>query len=198
MIYTGVTMRPSRAPAGVDAEGPLCALLERHRAGDRTALNGFAVEIYPYVHRFVYRLIGAGRDQLHDDLVQSSLEQICRALDGFQGRARVTTFVFGICYRVIAKHRRAEHIRSFFRRSAEDACTPSPPADLDDLLDRERQLAQARQAVDGLDSAERAAFVLHELENLPLEEVAAALGCSTRTIKRRLRSARVKLTGVGA
>jgi RNA polymerase sigma factor (sigma-70 family) len=36
-------------------------------------------------------------------------------------------------------------------------------------------------------------MVLHEIEELPLEEVAQALGCSTRTVKRRLRSAREKL-----
>jgi DNA-directed RNA polymerase specialized sigma24 family protein len=35
--------------------------------------------------------------------------------------------------------------------------------------------------------------VLHELEELPLDEVALALRCSTRTVKRRLRSARDRL-----
>jgi len=54
-------------------------------------------------------------------------------------------------------------------------------------------VALARAALDRLDSEERAAFVLHEVEDLPLEEVATALDCSTRTVKRRLRAARDKL-----
>jgi DNA-directed RNA polymerase specialized sigma24 family protein len=35
--------------------------------------------------------------------------------------------------------------------------------------------------------------VLYEVEELPLDEVAVALRCSTRTIKRRLQAARKKL-----
>ena len=50
-------------------------------------------------------------------------------------------------------------------------------------------------AIDALGADERAAFVLFEVEELPLADVAVALGCSTRTIKRRLRSARAKLLG---
>ena len=50
-----------------------------------------------------------------------------------------------------------------------------------------------RAALDMLDGEERSAFVLHEVEELPLEDVAAVLRCSTRTVKRRLRSARTKL-----
>ena len=37
------------------------------------------------------------------------------------------------------------------------------------------------------------AITPHEVEDLPLEDVAAVLRCSTRTVKRRLRTARGKL-----
>ena len=75
----------------------------------------------------------------------------------------------------------------------EDATLPQASAAADDLLDRGRAVASARAALDTLDGEERAAFVLHEVEELPLEDVAAVLRCSTRTVKRRLRAARGKL-----
>ena len=54
-------------------------------------------------------------------------------------------------------------------------------------------MVETRAALDALDGEERSAFVLHEVEELPLEDVAAVLRCSTRTVKRRLRAARGKL-----
>jgi RNA polymerase sigma-70 factor (ECF subfamily) len=186
-------MNPRSAPAQRDSEAALNALLERHRAGDGSALNSIMVEIYPLVHRFVYRLVGVRRQDLHEDLVQSSLEQLCTAIDGFEGRSRVTTFVYGICYRVVARHRRSERIRNLFRSAAEDATLPSGQAPADDQLDRARLVAQAHRELDRLSADERAAFVMHELEDLGLDEVAAAMRCSTRTVKRRLRSARARI-----
>ena len=195
MGYCERGMKPRTAPAQRDVEAALGVYLERHRAGDGSALGGLMGEVYPLVHRFVYRLIGSNRSDLHDDLVQASLEQLCRAIDGFEGRSRISTFVFGICYRVVARQRRSERIRNLFRRTAEDATTPSAPVLADDMLDRARMVALAHRQLERLDAHERAAFVMHEIENLGLEEIAAAMRCSTRTVKRRLRSARIKVAG---
>jgi RNA polymerase sigma-70 factor (ECF subfamily) len=156
------------------------------------------VEIYPSIHRIVFRLAGPRDRDTHEDLVQTSLEQVCRSIDHFEGRSRFTTFVFGICHRVVARARRYDRVRSWFKRDAEEACLPQAATQPDDLLERGRDVAEARRALERLGSDERSAFVLHEVEDLPLEEVAAALGCSTRTVKRRLRSARQKLIEVRA
>ena len=184
------TLQPRREE---DAEGGLAVLVERHRSGDPAALNALMTALYPSIHRIVYRLAGPrGREQ-HEDLVQTSLEQVCRSIDGFEGRSRVSTFVFGICHRVVARSRRYERVRSFFKRDAEEVCIPQGSQPPDEALEHGRSVLEARAALDKLDAEERAAFVLHEVEDLPLEEVAAALDCSTRTVKRRLRSAREKL-----
>src|SRR5262249_55269304 len=119
MGYHSRGMNPRSARAQRESEAALNALLERYRAGDGSALNAIMVEVYPLVHRFVFRLVGAHRHELHEDLVQASLEQLCGAIDGFEGRSRMSTFVFGICYRVVARQRRAERIRNLFRRVAE-------------------------------------------------------------------------------
>jgi len=181
------------ADPGSDVEPSLQSLVERHRTGDPSALNALMTEIYPSINRIVYRLAGPRQRDAHEDLVQSALEQVCRSIDAFEGRSRFTTFVFGICHRVVARSRRYERVRTWFRRDAEEATLPQERTSAEILLDRSRQVASARAALDLLDAEERSAFVLHEVEDLPLEEVAAALACSTRTVKRRLRAAREKL-----
>jgi RNA polymerase sigma-70 factor (ECF subfamily) len=184
------------APKDADPEATLSALVERHRAGDPAALNAFMVEIYPSMHRIIYRLAGPRGREVHEDLVQTALEQVCRSLGSFEGRSRVTTFVFGICHRVVARSRRYDRVRAWFKRDAEEATLPQGTAPPDDLLENAQAVHSARAALELLGGEERSAFVLHEVEDLPLEEVAAALHCSTRTVKRRLRAARQKLLEV--
>ena len=184
--------RPATYAAG-DPEPQLAALVERHRTGDPAALNQLMTALYPSIYRIVYRLASPRDREQHEDLVQSSLEQVCRSIDGFEGRSRVSTFVFGICHRVVARARRYDRVRHWFRRDAEEATLPQGGSTPDELLDRGRAVQSARAALDLLGAEERAAFVLHEVEDLPLEDVAAVLRCSTRTVKRRLRTARGKL-----
>jgi RNA polymerase sigma-70 factor (ECF subfamily) len=184
--------RPAAAPSA-DPEAQLAALVARHRSGDPGALNALMTALYPSIYRIVYRLAGARDREQHEDLVQSSLEQVCRSIDGFEGRSRVSTFVFSICHRVVERARRYDRVRSWFRRDAEQATLPQRSAPADELLDRGRALVSARAALDMLDSEERSAFVLHDVEELALDDVAAVLRCSTRTVKRRLRAARAKL-----
>src|SRR5678816_1040984 len=127
-------IEPSRRPAS-DLEPALAALVERHRAGDPSALNALMTQLYPSIHRIVFRLAGPrGREQ-HEDLVQAALEQVCRSIDAFEGRSRLTTFVYGICHRVVARSRRYERVRSWFKRDAEEATLPQGTAPPDDLLE---------------------------------------------------------------
>ena len=139
--------RPA-APASADPEPQYAALVARHRSGDPAALNALMTALYPSIYRIVYRLAGARDREQHEDLVQASLEQVCRSIDAFEGRSRVTTFVFGICHRVVARSRRYDRVRTWFRRDAEEATLPQGSAAPDDLIDRGRAVASARAALD--------------------------------------------------
>jgi RNA polymerase sigma-70 factor (ECF subfamily) len=181
--------------ATLSADEDYLALLARHRSGDSRALNAIMIALYPSIHRMISRLAWSCGSVAHEDLVQNALEQVCRSIDTFEGRSRVSTFVFGICHRVVARSHRYDRVRSWFKRDAEEACLPQASASPDDLLEQARNVLHARSALERLRAEERTAFVLHEIEELPLAEVAMALGCSTRTVKRRLQTARMKLLG---
>src|SRR5260370_17109302 len=87
--------RPHAAPRDPVAEdSALAALVERHRSGDPSALNALMVEIYPSIHRIVFRLAGARGRDAHEDLVQNALEQVCRSIAPFEGRSRLPTSLF--------------------------------------------------------------------------------------------------------
>lgn len=176
-----------------DENSAVAALIARHRAGDPAALNTLMVELYPSIHRMVARLASGRARDVRDDLVQSALEQVCRSIHAFEGRSRLSTFVFGICHRVVARAHRYQRIRSWFQREAEEICLPSGSTAPDELIDRARSVAEAQAVLAQLAVEERAAFVLFEVEELPLDEVALALGRSTRTVKRKLRTAREKI-----
>jgi RNA polymerase sigma-70 factor, ECF subfamily len=189
---THSTLNP-RPGVSLTPQSVVSALLDRHRAGDPRALDALMRELYPFVRRAVYRLAAGRAPESHDDLVQTALEQLCRAIDGFQDRSRVTTFVYGICFRVIAHARRYEQVRAWFRDDAERATAGDDVATPEALCARAGDVARARRTLGRLGVAERAAFVLHEIEQLSIEECAAALGCSPRTIKRRLQTARSRI-----
>lgn len=178
----------------VDAEARAAtALVERYRAGDRSALDALMFTLYPSIRRIVFRLGWPCAREEHEDLVQAALEQLVRSIDSFRGQARVSSWAFGVCQRVVAHARRHERVRRSYRPLAEVATAPQATARADELYEQARNLEAARQALQRLKPEERAAFVLHEVEELPLDEVALTLRCSTRTVKRRLRVARRKL-----
>src|SRR5262245_5550378 len=63
-----------------------------------------------------------------EDLMQEVFVVVHRKLDGFDGRSRITTWLFGISLRVVGRHRRRAYFR-FERQEAEvpetaDARTP--------------------------------------------------------------------------
>ena len=186
-------MLPPPNPARVAEELTWGALLDRHRAGDPAALNALMFAIYPSIHRIIFRLASRHGRDVQEDLVQMALEQVCRSIRAFEGRSLFSSFLFGVCHRVVARAFRYERVRSWYRRDAVLATAGDEPARADELYERARTVDEARQRLDLLEREERTAFVMYEVEGLPLEEVAAALACSTRTVKRRLRSSRAKL-----
>ncbi|HMI93075.1 MAG TPA: RNA polymerase sigma factor [Polyangiales bacterium] len=112
-------------------------------------------------------------------------------LSEFEGRARVTTWLFGICQRVASDYRRSAPIR---REIATDAAeldlqrgsqaAPSAQTEM-------RQQAHAAEAIlNKLPEAQRLVFVLFELEELSGEEIAETLAISVGTVRSRLRLAR--------
>ena len=66
---------------------------------------------------------------------------------------------------------------------------------VEELIDRRALAEKAREAIDRLPDACRAAFVLRDLEELPTAEVAEVLGIDPAAVRQRVHRARLLVRG---
>jgi RNA polymerase sigma-70 factor (ECF subfamily) len=145
------------------------------------------VDILPMVpHLRAYaRGLVAGKDDLADDLVQDTLMLALQAWERFTPGTNLKAWLFQIlhnrfCSVVSRKHVRAE-------TSVDDlSWLASVPAFQESRPEvREFKLAFAR-----LTPAHREVLVLHAVQGLSYEEIAAICGCEIGTVKSRINRAR--------
>jgi RNA polymerase sigma-70 factor, ECF subfamily len=144
-------------------------------------------EHFAFVWRAAKRL-GVGDGSL-DDVVQEVFVVVHRRLDGFEGRSSVKTWLFGIALRVVRDHRRAMR-----RRCVE------PAVDVDTLessangpaenAERAEAVRVLHALLDELADERREVFVMADLEQMTMPEIAETLGINVNTAYARLRLAR--------
>jgi RNA polymerase sigma-70 factor, ECF subfamily len=128
-----------------------------------------------------------------DDVAQDVFVIVHRRLDTFDRTARITTWLFGICLRVAANYRRR---RRWTRELLSGWVEDNRPATLvaaDEVLVRREEREIAERALDRLDVAKRATFVMFELESLSCLEIAELMNVPLGTVYSRLHSARREL-----
>src|SRR5262245_27548319 len=128
-----------------------------------------------------------------DDIAQDVFMVVHRRLGSFDRRARITTWLFGICMRVAANYRRRRRwAREVLAGGSEDE-RPSSLAAADDILVRREQREVAGRALHRLEVAKRATFVRFEIESLSCLEIAEVMNVPGGTVYSRLHSARRQL-----
>jgi len=109
-------------------------------------------------------------------------------LDQIDEGCKVSTFVYGICLRVGSDFRRRAHVHR------EQLCAVPPErqtaAPQENVASHREALDRLRAALDAIDPAQREVFVLYEIEELGMAEVARAVGCPLQTAYSRLHAAR--------
>ena len=140
----------------------------------------------PYVHT-VLRSLGVHPSDV-DDAFQEVFVVIHRKLGAYENRGSLRAWVYGICVRVALRARSR-------RRSAREVASDDVPEPIDPMTPAEHLSEQQARRVlntilDDLDDDKRAVFVLFELEELSMHEVAQSLECPIQTAYSRLRAAR--------
>jgi RNA polymerase sigma-70 factor, ECF subfamily len=139
----------------------------------------------PYVLRVMRHLGVAERDI--QDQCQEVFVAVFRGLPGFAGRSALRTWIYGICVRVASNHRRKAYVRRE-RSVSEPPETVDPEAH--EAFERGQRWPALQRLLDTLDAEKRDVFVLYELEELSMREVAEACGCPLQTAYSRLHAAR--------
>ncbi|MBL9137093.1 MAG: RNA polymerase sigma factor [Verrucomicrobiales bacterium] len=167
-------------------KNPGLECVEAVRGGDEAAAARWVEDYHERLYAFLRRL--AGTDAAAAELTQRTFCRAWSALDSYQGRASISSWLHGIAYRVyvdwLRSDRRYEGRSEAWWEGIRDQGT-RPDAAASAADDETAVYA----AVDALGSGLREAVHLHYYQGLTLQETAEALGVATSTVKYRLRDA---------
>ncbi|MFZ5895142.1 MAG: RNA polymerase sigma factor [Myxococcota bacterium] len=159
-------------------------LLDRCVAGEEAAWRGLHARYYRTAI-YVLRRLGVAPAQL-EDCCQEVFLDVFRSLPGFRHEADFRTWLYRICVgRARVARRRAKVVRILESLFASGADEPA-----EDPFEEGRANRQLGMALESLSEAERAVFVLFELEGLSGREISEIVGCTEASVFRRLHHAR--------
>jgi RNA polymerase sigma-70 factor, ECF subfamily len=170
-------------------------LLREIRAGRREACAELVRAHYAAVYRFCAHL--TGNVDLAEDLSQDTFTRAWINLAGFRGESSLTTWLHRIAYcGWLDGRRRAARGRAALDRLSREEAEPisGPLAPLRGLI-VEEETRQLYAAVQRLTESHRVVVVLHYLQGLSYQEMAAVLAEPTGTVKARTRRALEQLRG---
>jgi RNA polymerase sigma-70 factor, ECF subfamily len=127
-----------------------------------------------------------------DDVVQEIFMVVHSRLGTLRDPASLRSWIYGIVRRTVSDHHRSQRTRAAFGSTlaAEvELRQPVPQTPLD-LTEQSDQVKVLQSLLDELDPAKREVFVLAELEELSVPEIAEALEIPLNTAYSRLRLAR--------
>jgi RNA polymerase sigma-70 factor (ECF subfamily) len=174
-----------------DDERPLVARL---RSGDQDAYRELVDAYRDRIITVCARVAGPGADA--EDLAQDAFLKAFGALDRFDGRSALFTWIYRIAVNTArdwVDHRRRRPVvplEGAFGSQAEPADSGERPAE---AAERHERAAAVRAALERLPEPFRTTLILREMEGNSYEEVAAILGISIGTVESRLFRARAKL-----
>lgn len=147
------------------------------------------LEHSPFVWRVLIHL-GVPRSRL-EDASQEVFVALLKALPSFEGRSSLKTWIYGTCRNVaFTERRRARETTEIpSEELPETIVQPAQEGQLWIRRAHERLVA----ALARLDEGQRQVFVLYEIEELSMEEIARELGVPVATCYSRLYAARDKV-----
>lgn len=171
-----------------DEDRRLRALVEETRRGSPTAFAELADRVSGRVRRWALRITGDSDDA--EDVAQLVLLRLHRHADAFEGRSRVTSWLFRIT-RNIALAQRVQARRRAALLDAHAATQPGAESAADDAPLDAPALARLVQSFrTGLSPRQRTVFELADLQGVPLPEIARRLGIAPVTVRVLLSRAR--------
>jgi RNA polymerase sigma-70 factor (ECF subfamily) len=152
-------------------------------AGDEAAATEVWRRYAPPVRSVLRRSIGPYDDV--EDHVQEVFLRYFRQRAELRDPGALRSFLIGIAMHVAISELRRRRVRRWLHLTP-TGVLPDPPAERGPDDDAREAMRRLYAILDRMDDASRLTFVLRHVEGLELCEVAAALGVSLATAKRRL------------
>lgn len=172
------------------------------QAGDAAAYRRFVDENSANVYSLALKLLGD--EQEAEDVLQETFLSAFRAIDRFEGRSKLSTWLYRIAYNAsLMRLRKRDRMATFSLDQPYGDDERVGPVSGDLLVDwstvPDDQLltTEARQEMDRaiaqLPESLRAAFILRDIQGLSGAETAQILGITVQAVKNRLHRARLEL-----
>ena len=168
----------------------LSRLRDSETAVRRTAERELFERFQSPIERMLRRLLGHDTD----DCVQEVFIDVFRGLQAFEGRSRLSTWVYRVALRrgwkCLAERRRRE------KRTADDGLVehvPAPGETVEAQLETSELAQRFEQALDRLDLDQRTVMALSAIDGLGPPEIADVLGVPVGTVHSRLHRARNRM-----
>jgi RNA polymerase sigma-70 factor (ECF subfamily) len=164
-------------------------LVARSVRGDADSFNELILRWERPIYALAYRTIG--REEEARDVCQETFLRAFRALPGFRGQAKFSSWLYRIALNLCRDWIRRER-RSPIVQQPEDvnllemAAAAEPSESIEDLIARKDQTRLVERAMSSLSEEQRTAIVLKEYHGLTFQEIAELVGCPLSTVKTRL------------
>ncbi|MGE0594204.1 MAG: RNA polymerase sigma factor [Vicinamibacterales bacterium] len=164
-------------------------LVARSVAGDRDSFNQLVLRWERPIYALAYRTLG--REEDARDVCQDAFLRAYRALPGFKGQAKFSSWLYRItlnlCRDWMRRQRRAPMIQVPEGMDPVEMVTETGPVESIETLVARRELsAVVEAAMAELPEEQRTAILLKEYHGMTFQEIADLLGCPLSTVKTRL------------
>lgn len=177
-------------------------LLESLWAGDPAAYRQLVEQNSANVYNVALKLLGD--EQEAEDVLQETFMSAFEAIDRFEGRSKLSTWLYRIAYNASLMRLRKRDRMTMFSLDRETGMEDMHEApgsrqlvDWSAVPDDQLLTAEARQEMDRaiteLPETLRSAFILRDVQGLSGAETAEILGITVQAVKNRLHRARLRL-----
>lgn len=149
-------------------------------------------EHWPFVWRVLQHFGVYGADV--EDLAQDVFVVVHKRLADFDPSRPMRPWLAGICRNVILAHRRRAHTRR--EAPTSDVADKSAWVEQEQLVENRETLRRLMDVLEQLPSEQRTVFLLHQVEQLPMSEVALILECPLQTGYSRYKAALRRIQAV--
>src|SRR6476619_5785721 len=164
-------------------------LVARSRTGDMDSFNQLILRWERPIYALAYRVIGQEEDAR--DVAQETFLRAFRALPGFKGQAKFSSWIYRIALNLCRDWIRRKK-RTPVSQLPEDvdlselAAEQGPSESVEDLVARKEWSAVVEEAMALLPEEQRTAVILKEYHGMTFQEIADMQGCPLSTVKTRL------------
>src|SRR5947199_3571169 len=164
-------------------------LVARSMGGDVDSFNQLILRWERPIFALAYRVIG--REEDARDVCQETFLRAFRALPGFKGQAKFSSWLYRIalnlCRDWIRRQRRAPVMQMPEGVEPGELIAETGPVEsIEDLVSRRQLSALVEQAMALLPEEQRTAIILKEYHGMTFQEIADLVGCPLSTVKTRL------------